>query len=282
MATFGNAILMYHSVHDGPAAAPFARYVVTPRRLAEHLDVLVGNGYTPVGLHELRTAPESERLVGLTFDDGYRDFYDHALPILQKYAARASLFVPSGYLNGTARWLASDGEGERPIIDWAQLRAIADAGCVEIGAHTHSHTSLDSEDAVRVRVEVTLPRLILEQGLQRPITTIAYPFGYYNRTAIRLARSAGYEFGCGVGERTSARTDPPLALPRWSVYPTMTATDVLGLVRRPATAVARATSEGKRHLWRLRRRFGESPHVALAPLPPLDRTELNASEQGET
>ena len=98
--------LMYHSV--SAIAGPMRDLAVPPGRLAEHLDALSDDGYRLVGLSEaldLLDAGSEDRLLALTFDDGYRDFLDAGVPALEKAGARATLYASVGHLGGSAGWL---------------------------------------------------------------------------------------------------------------------------------------------------------------------------------
>ncbi|MGH7870054.1 MAG: polysaccharide deacetylase family protein [Candidatus Dormibacteraceae bacterium] len=86
--------------------------------------------------------PVPEKTVVITFDDGFADFYREALPLLQNYRYTATLYVATGFVGGTSRWLGSCGEGDRPMLTWSTLREIAALG-IEIGANTHTHPELD-------------------------------------------------------------------------------------------------------------------------------------------
>jgi peptidoglycan/xylan/chitin deacetylase (PgdA/CDA1 family) len=260
---------MYHSVCAGTATPAFVPFVVSPAVLDAHLAALAADGWSMGSFSDVWAAPTGAKVVALTFDDGFRDFYDEVIPLLEQYGARASLFVPTGYVGGTARWLAPEGEDDRPILDWVQLEAIAQSGVVEIGALSHAHPQLDMIDIARATAEIRLPRKILEDGLQEPVTTFAYPFGYFNRSVLRRVRDAGYELACAVGERHATTRDDRLALPRWSVGPSVSASDLLDVIRLAPRPFARLSSESKRHIWRSMRRFCPGPIAPPAPLAPI-------------
>lgn len=95
-------IAMYHSVGDC-SDDPY-RITVTPERLDRQLSWLRGRGLRGVSVSELLTAPSRTGLVGLTFDDGYADFVDHALPVLARHDCGATLFVLPGRLGGDNAW----------------------------------------------------------------------------------------------------------------------------------------------------------------------------------
>src|SRR5690606_25141007 len=134
-------ILMYHSV-DERCAPAYRRWTVSPERFAGHLSVLRDRGYVPLTLAELVRRRQSGSLpdnaVAITFDDGLADFGRHALPLLERFGFASTLFVTTGYVGATARWLAELGEGERPMLTWDEIAALPQRN-VEVGAHTHTH-----------------------------------------------------------------------------------------------------------------------------------------------
>jgi peptidoglycan/xylan/chitin deacetylase (PgdA/CDA1 family) len=271
---------MYHSVCAVPSTPAFAPYVVTPALLERQLSALAETGVVVESSAGRARSASGSGSVVLTFDDGYRDFYDVVLPMLDRLRMRAALFVPTGYLGRTARWLAPEGEDLRPILDAAQIRDIATSGLVDIGAHSHSHPPLDLVDAARRRAEIRVPRLILEDLVQAPVSAFAYPFGYFNRGALRDVAAAGYDLAYAVGERQLTARDHPLAIPRRSVTPETSPADLVSLVRRPATVGARVVTGAKRHLWRQRRRIARSPIVPQAGLPSARSRDLTVPEAG--
>src|SRR5690242_10550163 len=98
-------VLMYHSV--GACDDDPYRITVSPRRLAAHLRWLRRSGLTGVSMRELIQAGHrgaARRMVGLTFDDGYADFLDAAVPVLARYGFTATAFVVAGRLGGHNDW----------------------------------------------------------------------------------------------------------------------------------------------------------------------------------
>lgn len=125
--------LMYHSV-DECRDDPYL-VTVTPERLRRQLEWLRRRGLTGVGVGELlraHAAGRASRLVGLTFDDGYADFLEHAVPLLLRYGHTATVFVLPGRLGGVNAW---DEKGPRkPLLTTDGIRAAAAAG-MEVGSH---------------------------------------------------------------------------------------------------------------------------------------------------
>jgi peptidoglycan/xylan/chitin deacetylase (PgdA/CDA1 family) len=149
----------------------------------------------------------------LTFDDGFADFYESALPILDRYGVTATLYVVSGLLGGSSRWLEREGAASLPLLSWPQLTQIAQSG-IEIGSHTRSHAALDMLPITTAKDEILSSKRALEDGLGMQIRSFAYPYGYYSRAVQSLVASAGYTSACAVRYAMSSPIDDRFALCR--------------------------------------------------------------------
>lgn len=211
-------VLLYHSVAN-EVEPGFRRWSVHPDLFAAHLGYLRDRGYVPVTVTQLAAAIADrgrglpERPVAITFDDGLADFYTGAWPILRRYEFRSTLYVVTGYVGGASRWLAAEGEGNRPMMTWAQVNEVCADG-VDCGAHSHTHPQLDTLSLDSVRTEIVLSKEMLERNLGRPATSFAYPHGYYSANVRRLVQEAGFSSACGVKHAMSALTDDRFALSR--------------------------------------------------------------------
>ncbi|HEX5565595.1 MAG TPA: polysaccharide deacetylase family protein [Streptomyces sp.] len=200
---------MYHSVAD-PADDPY-RITVSPRRLDRQLHWLRRRGLRGVGVGELlreRAAGRGAGLVGLTFDDGYADFIEEAVPLLRRHGCTATVFVLPGRLGGTNEW---DPLGPRKtLLTEAGVRAVVGAG-MEVGSHGMLHTDLTRADDDTLRRETEGSRQLLEEITGRPVHGFCYPYGTIDRRAVRAVREAGYDYACAIdpGPLTG-----PYALPR--------------------------------------------------------------------
>ncbi len=201
-------ILMYHSISDY-AGPKFKQFTVPPKLFAEHLAYLHQHSYTPMTVTEFVMARSNvgnklpERPVLLTFDDGFADFYTEALPILKRYGFAATLYVVTGYINKTSRWLRHEGETERPMLSWDQLREILASG-IECGGHTHSHPQLDTLTPAEVYREIVQNKKLLEDQLGQNIFTFAYPYGYQTASIRRQVQESGYTSACAVRHTMSS------------------------------------------------------------------------------
>jgi putative peptidoglycan lipid II flippase len=188
-------VLMYHSI--ARMDRDLNRVCVSPERFRQQLDWLHRNGLRGVSIRELRQARErgaASRLVGLTFDDGYRDFLTSALPILERYGFTATLFIVAGLLGGENEW---DGGPRLPLLDKDELREVRARG-MEIGSHGLWHVRLAGLDHATLRREVQDSRELLSGLLGEPVDGFCYPYGSLDGPAIRAVQEAGYTYGCGV------------------------------------------------------------------------------------
>ncbi len=210
-------ILMYHSV-DNDGALAFQKFVVTPEDFEAQLMHLVDEGYVGLTVSQFAqyrsgAAQLPKKAVLLTFDDGFADFYTHALPLLKCYGFPATLYIATAYVGGTSRWLEDAGEGGRPMLNWEQLREIAAEG-VEIGAHTHTHQPLDTIPFEQAKDEIRRSKELLETALAQPVESFCYPYGYYSHQVKDCVRRMGFRNACAVRYEASSLGDDPFALAR--------------------------------------------------------------------
>ncbi len=250
-------ILLYHSISD-EASPAFRPWALSPERFAQHLAYLKAEQYTPLTVGQFvemkchaRTLPAKPVVVA--FDDGLADFYDNALPLLEDFDVPATLYVVAGRVGKTSKWLASEGEGARPMMTWAQVRQLRNS-LVELGSHSMSHAQLDTLPLAQARTEVLLSKALLEDQLQQPVTTFAYPHGYYSKAVRAMVQEAGYTSACAVKHGMSSTEDDTFALARMFVYRDTT---VAGLAKLLAGEGVRRVSKHetlKTKAWRWVRR----------------------------
>ncbi|MCW5981473.1 MAG: polysaccharide deacetylase family protein [Bryobacteraceae bacterium] len=214
-------ILCYHSCHPSPSPR-----FCTPELLDRHLAWLKANcELTP--LRELVNSPAAKAggrpRVAITFDDGHLDNFVHALPLLLKHGAPATLFVTVGYIDRAPRaldrfnlYLARDRRAAEPM-SWEQVRAMAEAGFA-VEAHSYSHANLNLLNSGERRLEIADCKAMLEDRIRQRVVGFAYPFGqprcHFGPDAVELAREAGYEFAVTTVARTLGRRDSRMLLPR--------------------------------------------------------------------
>ncbi len=189
-------VLMYHSV------APYDEdphlVTVTPRRFEAQMCWLRRRGLRGVSMGELLKAVaerQARGLVGLTFDDGYQDFFTHAVPVLQRCGFTATVFVLAGRLGGSNTW---DRPGpQKALLTADQVRQVAQSG-MEIGSHGLEHVSLPGVDDARLSAETARSRAILQELLGMQVRGFCYPYGHLDARVVEAVGDAGYDYACAV------------------------------------------------------------------------------------
>jgi peptidoglycan/xylan/chitin deacetylase (PgdA/CDA1 family) len=212
-------ILMYHSINKRPPATT-AALAVGPAAFADQMAWLADNGFTPMTLTDLnRELAEDQRPVVITFDDGYADFHEQALPVLERHGFPATVFLTTGWLRDAGHDAA--GTPLDRMLSWLQIEEAAAAG-IEFGGHSHSHPQLDQLPVGQLRDELTRNKKLLEDRLGAAVTTMAYPYGYSSARVRREVRHAGYTAACAVANDLAADRHDDLALPRLTIRATTT------------------------------------------------------------
>lgn len=219
-------ILMYHHLSAPPAGADIYRVdlSVSPELFAQHLDWLQSAGYTTIDLYDLvdflaRGTPLPPQPVIITFDDGYRDNYEHAFPLLRARGMNATFFVVSDFM-----------DEERPeYLNWDMARAMLAAG-MSIESHGRNHFSLDArdDDFLVWQALGSMETIQYELGV-RP-RFVSYPAGEYDQRTIDVFQSAGY--WAGVTTRQGATHDGahPFELRRVRIRNTTTPDELAALL----------------------------------------------------
>jgi peptidoglycan/xylan/chitin deacetylase (PgdA/CDA1 family) len=195
-------ILAYHGIEDAPenhfavATSLFDQHM---RYLSEHFEV--------IDLDELARLLAERRSPGrpvvvVTFDDGYRDFLTHAVPILQKYRIPAACFVIAAKL---------DGHDPR-FMNVADIGEALASGLVTIGCHSMTHVSIRQVAREQRLIETRDAKARLEAALQRPVRDFCYPYGTRNdfdAECARVIRDSGFRLALtSVNGLNTVRTNP--------------------------------------------------------------------------
>ena len=190
-------IVMFHRVDD---ASPDNHLVHSSSKFEEYCEFF---------RKHFRVVPLSEQVaacnagnaadlggtLSITLDDGYRDNFEVAAPILRRLNLPATFFVVTGFV-GTQTVAPWDRHLLRQPgwMDWDQLRTLASQG-FEIGCHSDSHLDLGTADPVTVRADLQLSKRKLEEQLGRPAQLFAYPFGgpdNISDVSLKLVRETGF------------------------------------------------------------------------------------------
>jgi peptidoglycan/xylan/chitin deacetylase (PgdA/CDA1 family) len=152
------------------------------------MSFLKRHGYRVIPLADLAALIKGGRrippkTVAITFDDGYKDNFTYAFPILKKYGLPATIFVIYG-------------EVSRPQADrlsWEEIRLMQDSGLIDFGSHTLGAKPLvDIESAQELKRQIVDSKAKLEEKLGRPVDLFSYPEGRFNDTIRAWVVEAGY------------------------------------------------------------------------------------------
>ena len=220
----GVPILMYHSMSEVAqnGVRPYYQTVTTPRVFAEHMEYLSRGRYKATTLADAvrlsqSPGPRTEKVVVVTFDDGFRNFYTDAFPILNKCGFTATVFLPTACIGETA--LKFKG---MECLTWSQIRELQRLG-VQFGSHTVTHPQLRSIKTENVQTEVRASKATIEDKLSAPVNSFAYPFAFpetdrlFRQRLRAILEDAGYENGVSTIIGTAGRTDDRFFMKRLPV-----------------------------------------------------------------
>jgi peptidoglycan/xylan/chitin deacetylase (PgdA/CDA1 family) len=209
----GLRILFYHRVSDDRD-----ELAVTPARFAEQMARLARDGLRAVDVeegHALLAAGQAQGVVGLCFDDGYADVARNAVPVLERHGFRATVFLPTGVLDGSAAftWYAT----QPALLTWDDVRALDRGGALRFGAHTVTHPNLLALDEPAARAEIAGSRAALEERLGHAVGAFCYPAGLFGARERGLVADAGFALATSCEPGVNGPETDPLALRRIQV-----------------------------------------------------------------
>lgn len=215
-------ILMYHGINNTQQKThPYFGTSTCPHIFAQQMQLLYEDGYStidlPLAVSILRSECLVDKKIVITFDDGRRDFYTHALPVLKQYQFTATLFVTAQF---SSKALAN--ENGKEYMTWSEIKDARNCG-TWIGSHTVSHPELSALSPEQVRYELTESKNIIEDHLGEPIHSFSYPYAFpeHDRKFVSFVRGClqdcGYQNGVSTLIGTASTKHDPFFLPRLPV-----------------------------------------------------------------
>jgi len=187
---------------------------VAPESLARHARILQKAGYRLLSATDAFASADPQ-VAALTFDDGYADNLEIALPALESLGAKGTIYVVAGEI-GRAKpsWAkAAIAETDR-LLTAPELVRVRAAGW-EIGSHCVNHVRLAALSEAAQREELHRSKAMLEDVLNHPVTSLAYPYGDFSAVTRRVAAAAGYTHAFTTAKRGGDGT--AFALERYSL-----------------------------------------------------------------
>jgi peptidoglycan/xylan/chitin deacetylase (PgdA/CDA1 family) len=221
-------ILMYHSISDDPepGVSPYYQTHTSSAVFRRQMQFLADNGYRTLALSELveffktgafrnpdhalrithhasatpsplnpQPSTLKQKLVCITFDDGFRDFYTEAFPVLREHGFTATMFLPTAFIGDERRQFGpstinSQLSTTKDCLTWSEVRELRQAG-IHFGSHTVNHPKLVELDWPQIRSELSNSKSEIEQQLGEPVTSFCYPYAFPQTDRQFVHRFAG-------------------------------------------------------------------------------------------
>ncbi|PIR03760.1 MAG: hypothetical protein COV59_03745 [Candidatus Magasanikbacteria bacterium CG11_big_fil_rev_8_21_14_0_20_39_34] len=207
------SILAYHSFGDNPAF-----FTVKEETFRKQMEYLHKKGFHVISLRELleklRNQEDISNCVSITIDDGYKDNYTIAYPILKKYNFPATIFVITDLIGKT---YTNSGGVTLPMLDSSEIKELMNSGIIEIMSHTHTHPKLTKITQKEAEEEISISKIFLEKNFGKKIDLFAYPKGRYTSEVVNYLRVSGWLGAVSVKEGLVSLKSNPYLLERTAV-----------------------------------------------------------------
>jgi peptidoglycan/xylan/chitin deacetylase (PgdA/CDA1 family) len=212
----GLRILFYHRISDDRD-----ELAVRPSSFRRQMDFLASQSYRVVDVPEaadlLDRGAWPSKTIGLSFDDGYLDVAEQALPLLQERGFRATVFVSPAVVDGWASF--SWYQSQPPLLGWDEIVELDRDGTLGFEAHTLTHPNLLTLRDSAAREEILGSRLALEARLGRPVQAFSYPAGLFGPRERGFVAEAGFRVGVSCEPGPNTPDTDRLALRRRQIDP---------------------------------------------------------------
>jgi peptidoglycan/xylan/chitin deacetylase (PgdA/CDA1 family) len=210
-------ILTYHSIDDSGSVIS-----VSPEKFRAQMYHLRDKNFNVIPLKDIVLCLDKKislppRSVAITFDDGFKNFYDIAYPVLKNLGLTATVFLVPGHCGKNNKWQSQpEGIPVLDLLEWNQVKEMADNG-IDFGAHTMNHFDLLSLSLEQARGEIINSKLIIEKNIEKSIQFFAYPYGRLN-DEIKTVIQDVFLGACSVKLDFVNKNSDLYALPRIEMY----------------------------------------------------------------
>lgn len=196
-------IFLYHHVVKSSANSDLAPFIIDESDFKWQLDMLADLGYTPITLKELLVTTDTTKKVVITFDDCPKNLLTHAIPHLENKKWKAVFFAPYDHLGGYNEWNVRKGKTKMELMTREEVKYLEEMGH-EVGAHSMTHPHLNACPPDMVEYEINESKKQLDNLLENPVESFAYPYGHYPENYKAIMQKAGYK--CAVAMDSQALT----------------------------------------------------------------------------
>lgn len=210
-------ILTYHSIDDSGSVIS-----ISPDKFRSQMYYLRDKNFNIIPLKDVvaclrRNLPLPPRSIAITFDDGFKNFYEVAYPVLKDCGFTAMVFLVPGHCGKNNKW---EGQSKRiPVLNllgWEEIREMADKG-IDFGAHTINHTDLPKLSVKQASEEIVNSKQVIEKNLGKNVQFFAYPYGELNHEIKAIVKNH-YSGACSVEMDFVNIKSDIYALPRIDMY----------------------------------------------------------------
>ncbi len=216
-------VIMYHRViNNAENEGVYGTYIYEDM-FKKHLQYLKDKNYTVITFKDLdkigwrNRFEKGKKYIILTFDDGYKDNYDLAFPILKEFNFKATIFL-MGSLTYNEWDVKAGGERKFSLMSVEMIKEMQDYG-IEFGAHTFNHPKLNTLSNEEIEHQIVDVKKPLEEKIGKEIITFAYPYGILNDYAKEMAKKAGYTFALATDSGSVCLSDDLYQIRRIAIFP---------------------------------------------------------------
>lgn len=189
-------VLIYHKIDIPDKNIRIRGAFTSPQRFARQLAYLKRKSFEFCTASELIERYLNDgrfpaRSVALTLDDGWKDNYTNAFPILRDLGVRATIFLVPSCIGKVTATVVGAGEEAREHLSRENILEMS-AGGIEFGSHSQNHKHLHRVSAEEAAFEASESKRQIEDLVQKPCRTFCYPAGFYNEIAREAVKNAGY------------------------------------------------------------------------------------------
>jgi peptidoglycan/xylan/chitin deacetylase (PgdA/CDA1 family) len=229
----GGGALTYHHVGPRPAGVRLKGLYVSPKLFGRQITELRDSGFTTEPYGAFTNPPRPGKFnIAITFDDGFRDVLEHALPVLRAAKFSAIQFLVADLIGQTSQWQAASGERPGRLMDREEIKDWLAAGN-QIGSHTLRHPFLTKISLAEAQEEIAASRKKLEDWFGISIEHFCYPYGDWNTRVRNAVEAAGYQTACTTVAGVNTSEVDRFALRRFTArYPSRNLKNLLDHFRR--------------------------------------------------
>ena len=212
-------ILMYHGIRliEGESH-PYYETRTEPKVFAAHMRYLLERGYRAVDMEQaaelLAMRADTSRIVAITFDDGFLDFYSAAFTVLLECGFSATVYVVPAFIQDSAH-----AASEHSYMSWEEIREVQEYG-IRIGSHTMHHAELVTLPSNKIERELADSRDAIIDALGGTVPSFCYPYAFpehnhsYIRDVVACLKNLGYRNAVTTIIGSATEYTDPYLLPR--------------------------------------------------------------------